>query len=281
MKITITFLLVFTNLLSAQIKGVVKDSITGKPIPYVGIWTNIDSVSVSTNKKGIFEIAKTESINEILLFPSNYIPKKIKLKNLKDEIILVPKQENTTKEKPNRNSEYIVCNEVGINKNYFSSTTFSSTKLLAKYIPYQEEFNDRKFLKKIKIGLVSKSKSSIYKIRFFETDLDGKPGKEIYNSEINDEIFVGFNNIMNFEFSKEINILNKKIIFPKNGLFVVIEICYFRNNMENLIYEGKTHKILNPNIISYNNQSQNLFEYKNGEWIKSEKNFSINLTLTN
>jgi len=41
---------------SAQIKGVVKDSLTGKPIPYVNIWVEHENAGTTSKEDGTFEI---------------------------------------------------------------------------------------------------------------------------------------------------------------------------------------------------------------------------------
>ena len=51
-KIILFFL--FSTSLSAQIKGVVKDSITKEPIPYVSIWVENKDIGTTTDEKGYF-----------------------------------------------------------------------------------------------------------------------------------------------------------------------------------------------------------------------------------
>jgi hypothetical protein len=46
-----------TFTISAQIKGVVKDSISGKPIPYVNIWVENENIGTSLVRKTVtFEL---------------------------------------------------------------------------------------------------------------------------------------------------------------------------------------------------------------------------------
>ena len=53
-------LLVFiTCSISAQIKGVVKDSLTGKPIPYVNIWVENENIGSTSEENGTFSINTT------------------------------------------------------------------------------------------------------------------------------------------------------------------------------------------------------------------------------
>jgi len=68
MKIKITLiLLLFASLLSAQTKGVVKDSITGQPIPYVSIWVENENIGTTSEENGTFSI-NTTSKSKTLIF---------------------------------------------------------------------------------------------------------------------------------------------------------------------------------------------------------------------
>ena len=54
---TLLSLLIFINCsISAQIKGVVKDSLSRKPIPYVNIWVENESVGSTSEENGAFFI---------------------------------------------------------------------------------------------------------------------------------------------------------------------------------------------------------------------------------
>ena len=52
----ILFLLLISFSLSAQIKGVVKDSISGKPIAYVNIWVENENIGTTSEENGSFSL---------------------------------------------------------------------------------------------------------------------------------------------------------------------------------------------------------------------------------
>lgn len=62
-RIWLLFVLVSISV-SAQIKGVVKDSLTGKPISFVNIWVENENIGVSSEENGEFTIttAKTKNL---------------------------------------------------------------------------------------------------------------------------------------------------------------------------------------------------------------------------
>jgi hypothetical protein len=60
---------------SAQIKGVVKDSVTGKPISYTNIWVENETIGVSSEENGEFSINTTKTKN--LVFSALGYEKKV------------------------------------------------------------------------------------------------------------------------------------------------------------------------------------------------------------
>ena len=67
--------LLFTLSLSAQIKGVVKDSITGKPISFVNIWVENESIGTTSEENGAFEL-NTSKEKKLLFSIIGYYQKK-------------------------------------------------------------------------------------------------------------------------------------------------------------------------------------------------------------
>ena len=79
MKYLITFLYLVTISLSAQIKGVVKDSISGEPIPYVNIWVENEAIGTTSEANGTFEIQTAAGKNlvfSVLGYQRKYLPAK-------------------------------------------------------------------------------------------------------------------------------------------------------------------------------------------------------------
>ena len=59
-------LILISGSLSAQIKGVVKDSLTGNPIPYVNIWVENENIGASSEENGTFEIYTSEKSKNLI-----------------------------------------------------------------------------------------------------------------------------------------------------------------------------------------------------------------------
>lgn len=111
--ITLTLLAVmlFTQLtgVSAQIKGVVTDSITNEPLLYVTVQYEGKGVGAITNGEGEYTVETRRGWDELTFSTIGYITKKVKIKpgqkvlNVKmspddimlAEVVVKPKKENT------------------------------------------------------------------------------------------------------------------------------------------------------------------------------------------
>ena len=81
----ILFFLVVSQFALSQIKGVVKDSISGQPIPYVNIWVENETIGTTSEIDGSFSLDIKEE--KLLVFSAlGYESKKSSSKN---EIILL------------------------------------------------------------------------------------------------------------------------------------------------------------------------------------------------
>src|SRR5690606_39385703 len=77
---TIFALLLFPGILLAQFtKGIVKDSVTQKPIAYVNIWVEGEDISAMADSLGQYSIRTTNADKTLLFSAAGYYPKKVKL----------------------------------------------------------------------------------------------------------------------------------------------------------------------------------------------------------
>ena len=87
-RLRLLFLLV--NLVAfAQTKGVVKDSISGKPIPYVNIWVQNENIGTTSQEDGTFEI-NTNDKSKKLSFNAIGFEKKIVTISNSNLVLLKP-----------------------------------------------------------------------------------------------------------------------------------------------------------------------------------------------
>ena len=70
----------------SQLKGVVKDSISGQPIPYVNIWVENENIGTTSELDGTFTINTTS--DKVLVFSAlGFESKKIKADKIESVVL--------------------------------------------------------------------------------------------------------------------------------------------------------------------------------------------------
>ena len=258
--------------LSAQIKGVVKDSISGEPIPYVNIWVENETVGTTSEANGSFflDASKQKSIVFSVLGYEKKIIKGFEISsvNLKptayelNEIVVLNK----------KNSKKI---EIGNIKNAIFQSFDNGPKVEAKFFPYQSAYSKTKFIKEVTLFTDSRIDSATIKIHFYSVDENGAPGKELVHKDF---VVILKKGVLRHKF----DVSHYDMVFPEKGLFVAYE--------KLLIESNKTGTKYQPYVL-YNFVERDFFyTYAFGKWSKQEANSqeklqlnepSINLILTN
>lgn len=131
--------------LSAQIRGVVKDSISGHPIPYVNIWAEDETIGTISEIDGSFSLEIKEE--KVLVFSA--LGYEIKKGSSKKEIIFL-------------SPKVFELNEVVIERPKFQKEIEIGEKLQKKairisdkvgnlkahYFPFRESYTKSRFIKK-------------------------------------------------------------------------------------------------------------------------------------
>lgn len=279
-------LFLFTISATAQIKGVVRDSITKEPIAYATIVYENTEIGTNANEKGEFELTKHESNFIINVSCLGYKTKTLQISN-SNNIYLSPKQEVI--------QEVIISNrkntsEIIVGKYKNSSVSYGSSKpgiIYAKYINYNSEVENHPFVKKIQFTTRSMKKNAKLKLRFFSVNQN----KEIVGDIIFDEIIV---TVKSGVHNNTVDLEKYNIIIPKEGIFIGFEILIIEQNKYEHIYtnQGETvkHKGISyePSIMAYEAKEANVWSIVNnklrlltqGPYLKREE-IGLKLTLTN
>ncbi|MFT7250355.1 MAG: hypothetical protein ACI9FW_000065 [Flavobacterium sp.] len=250
----IIFLLLTTFSLSAQVKGVVLDSISGKPIAYVNIWVENENIGTTSEENGIFLLEIKEEKN-IVFSALGYETKILKSSEI-EKVNLYPKvyeMPEVVLEIPKNNEEIEVGNYESSGFRWHLNYNFS-----AIYFKPTEETEKHPYLKEIKFHTISKIKSSKIRIRIVECNSDLSIGKDIIDEEILVDIKKG-----NKKNIKDVSSLNIKI--PEKGFYIVLE--------KLLIEENKYSFKVNYKNQSGQNNNYRTFTYQpNFAYLPSEDN---------
>jgi hypothetical protein len=265
MKTKIALFLLLSNLVSAQIKGVVKDSISGKPIPYVNIWIENENIGTTSEENGAFTINDSDKNKKFIFSALGYEKKLVSLAT-NTQIKLQPMDYQL--------EEVVVFNtletkqiEIGKTKNTTYQAYDNGPKIDAKFFPYLEKYKKTKYLKKVSVFTDNAIETATFKIHFYSVDSNGFPGKELINKDFIVTIKKGVQrNIF--------NLANYNLKMPKNGLFVGFEkLIIEKNKLEKTLFNPNTNtqKTITTYypLLLYNKVTiESLYSFSGGKWNK-------------
>ena len=259
LKISILF---FTGLLSAQVSGIVVDSLTQKPIPYVNIWAVEGAVGTTTEPDGTFHLSIEKN-------------KKIGLSALGYETKYTAASEKEIKLKPAaiQLNEQVVYHkklkkfkEVGDGeKSNISHHLGTNPWVFAKYFSYIDTYKSTPFLQKIVVYTYSDVEDAILKIRVFGVDAEGKPSNDLVFENILTHVKKGKKRTV-----ADVSVYNIKL--PENGIVVGIEPLFVEQNKYNFEYIDKGKQIVKqnyaPKIFCLDKTENNVWENHKDVWYK-------------
>jgi hypothetical protein len=286
----ILILLLSTFSLSAQVKGFVLDSISGKPIPYVGVFTSKPEFNFSTDKKGKFKADNLTKQDTLWFFTTGYEEKIITVENLGKKIFLKPILNNQEKESINLYNQKKQWIDFQTNNNSHSASSYSSTSLKAYFIEGISNQKNNLLLDNLSLSTLNFSeKANIFKIRFFKTDSLKNIGGEynidplILNVKASERY--GTNNIIkNFIQTHDINILDRKIEILENGFFIAIEVININKNRYETVNDSSKVLSISPSIKTTKLEAK-VYLYNKGKWkaigkINNFPDFKISIATT-
>ncbi len=284
------FLLLASLSLSAQIRGVVKDSISGETIPYVNIWVENETIGTTSETNGSFSLNIKEE--KLLVFSAlGYHSKKVTSKN--QVILLKPKvfelnEVVVTFPKKTKELEIGEAHKVDV-----SQLSGNKPWIYAKLFNYDEKYMETPFIKKIVFYSNSDIKGAKIKLRIFGIN-DSIPSEDL----INEDIIVTVKGGMK---KNTIDVSSYNIEFPKKGIVIGLEWLIIEENKYFFTYKDpKTKQKVSlenyaPSLVINNSPDEISFTYSKGRWYKHKRHSSnyikernnkfdtpaINLILTN
>lgn len=246
---------------SGQIKGVVVDE-NDKPIPYVNIWVENESIGTTSEENGSFSIEARSSSNLIfstLGFEKTIIKGEVaKVVHLKpialqlEEVVIAKRYE--TKEK-----------EIGQVENEIYQAFDNGPRIDVKYFPYIISYKKTKYIKKVSIFTDSKIENATIKIHFFSVDSNGFPSDELIDKDFIVTLKKGI-------YVHKFDVTDFNLKMPKNGIFVGFEkLLIEKNKIEKTITDLNTHiiqiqKTYYPFVLYNYVQRDYLYTFSGGKW---------------
>ena len=266
-KILILIFFIVSQIAFSQIKGVVKDSISGEPISYVNIWVENETIGTTSEADGSFSLDVKEE--KVLVFSAlGYETKRIASKI--QTVVLKPKVvelKEVIVEQPKFKKEIEIGNfRKPLGYHISGDIEWSN----AKYFKYEVIYENTKFVKKIKIKTRSKVNNAKFKIRFFSVNKEGFPENDLLDEDIIVTVKKGKKNNV-------IDVSKFKLVFPEKGLFVVYEVLKIESNKYEFKYtENNSNKLIKkiyyaPDFECNLVDEQNTYHFRNGKWSKPQR----------
>ncbi len=288
MKIKIVIIFFFYNLvpLFSQVKGVVKDSLTGQPIPFANIWVENENVATTSEEDGTFSIVVNKDKN--LIFSALGYEKKTLIAAQVAQVLLFPKA-FALDEVVISNSIGTKQNVIGLTENTVAQAFDNGPRIDVKFFPYQAEYKKTPYLKRVTVYTDSRIEDATVKIHLYKVDTNGYPGDELLQKPL-------IVTVKNGTKTNKIDLSDFGLVMPKNGLFVGFEKLMIEKNKKEktvinpMTKEAQIQRIYYP-LMLYNYVERDfLFTFSGGKWNKQTESSSgkikvyepaIHLTLTN
>lgn len=230
-------IVLFTISVSAQIKGVVRDSIKLTPISYAALVIENTSIGTNCDEFGRFQLDTSKPEQKIVISCLGYKTKVVVTASFMD--VLLEPLDTTIEEveisTPKKNSEIIVGQ---YKKTDISFSNNGASGIWAKHIAFTDDIKNHPFIKTIEFTTQSSVKNAKLKLRFLNTNENGLPGVDLVFDEIIITVKKGKN-------KNKISLDQYGIKIPENGIFIGFETLTIKENKYDFVYtnEGSSKKI--------------------------------------
>lgn len=272
MKTSLLFLL-FSLSLTAQIKGVVKDSISGKPIPFVSVWSENQNIGTTSEENGEFTINTNEKSKKLVFSALGFEKKTIKVTEAKNvKLVPVEYQLDEVVISKSRKSREL---EIGKTDNTICQAFDNGPRIDVKFFPYSSNYKRTKYIKQLTLYTDSRIENATVRIHFYDADENGFPNKELLQK---DRIVIVRKGTIN----QLIDVSDLNLTMPKKGLFVGFEkLIIEKNKLEKTVTNSNTNETKIQTtyypFILYNYVERDfLFTYSGGKWNKQTMNVNPN-----
>ncbi|MFT5917618.1 MAG: hypothetical protein ACJAWV_004240 [Flammeovirgaceae bacterium] len=258
-----------------QIRGIVIDSITNEPIPYVNIWIENENIGTSSKRNGEFLLQPTTGKKMVIFSAVGYSNQRIALvsRNEKHTILMSAKstllQEVLVEGKRERKKKTKIGNVKAKGVKAFYGCK-GQPWIIARYFPYQDSFSKTPFIKKISFFTSNNRGDSEFNIRLYTVGEDSLPSEYLTNENIIGTAESG-------EKITEIDLSELYISVPKNGFFIGVEWLILDKNSYTARLEytnPDTTKVVDmytPNFaMDFSNEYELGWRFEKGKWNRIE-----------
>lgn len=265
-------LFLFSNAVLGQVKGVVTDQSTGKPVPYANIWVENENLGTTSDENGKFTLSNLANAKTLVVSCLGYDRAKVAAQAGVMTVKLVPVH-TTLKEvvvKKNTPREKKVVNQLS-DRTEFAFSSNGTPWIVAQYIPYQPSFAATPFLDEIALVTLSNIKKAKFKVHLYQVGKDGAPGADLLPVPLVVEAGKGVQKV-----AVDVSLYDVQI--PKTGVFIAFEWLILKQNIYEKVDSETGQKLkgnvaFEPSIRTYgpSSQKRNGWIYDQGTWRSTDE----------
>lgn len=262
-KIIFAALFLISITTSSQIKGIVKDSLTGKAIPYVSIWVENENNGTTSEEDGTFSVNVSEKSKNLIFSALGYTKKICKVSNASVvSLQQVPYQLEEIVISKRKETRQI---EIGKTENEILEAFDNGPRIDTKFFPFLSHYKKTKFIKQVTIFTDSKIDNASIKIHFYSVDSNGFPGEELLDKDFIVSVNKGVN-------KTAFSVTKYNLKMPNSGIFIGFEKLIIENNkVEKTIKDVNSNatqvqKTYYPFVLYNYVERAHLYTFSGGKW---------------
>lgn len=249
----------------AQVRGVVKDSIDGTPIPYVTISVEHENFATTSEENGEFSITISEKSKNLIFSALGFERKTVAISKASevrlkpsalqlDEVVISKRYETRQK-------------EIGKSESQIHEAFDNAPRIDIKFFPYLPAYKKTKFLKQVGVVTDSKIDDASFKIHFYSVDVNGYPAEELLDKDFIVSVDKGVS-------KTKFNLAKFNLTMPKQGIFIGFEkLMIAKNKVEKNISDPNTKAIQTQinyyPLMLYDRVARDFqFAFTDGKWIR-------------
>ena len=275
MKILTAILLLCSISTFAQISGMVKDSLSGQPIPYVNISVENENIGTTSEEAGTFKLPESIKGKNLIFSALGFEKKKVKATQTQnvllkpidyqlDEVVVI--RSLGTKQR-----------EIGKSESAILQAFDNGPRIDTKFFPYQPSYKKTKYIQKAVIKTDNALEKATFKIHFYSIDQKGFPGEELIRKEF-------FITVKKGTTTTTLDLTKHQLKMPKNGIFVGVEkLIIDSNKQEKTItnYNSQTTEIKTTYypLVLYNRVDRDfIYTFSGGKWNRINKQENLDFS---
>ena len=219
------FFLLFSLHLFAQKSGVIQDSLTKKPLPYVNIWVENENIGTTSEENGKFAISD-EAFNKTLVLSCVGYEKRRIVFSENNQTFYLAEAIQQLDEVVIKTPLKTVFNTISTFNLEESTTGFGiqlAPWIVGRFFAYKQEYEKTPYLNKVKFATNSNIRNAQFKMVLYVPDDNGAPGEYLYHEDILFSVPKGLKETI-------VDLSKYKIAFPEKGLFIAFEWLTIESN---------------------------------------------------